>query len=197
MHQADLLGSNTADATTHRLFFALWPDAALRGRIATTVAALERDHATGGRRLNQDRYHLTLQFLGDFQPLRQSVLDAAIAAAEGVHQPAFDLVLDRAGSFPKAGVCWLGASAAPEDLQQLWNELGRTLAAARVQVRSASGFSPHLTILRDVRGPLPSMPIEPLAWPVREFALIDSVSGAKPGYRLLGRWPLQDRGSGR
>ena len=86
MHQADLLG-NDADATPHRLFFALWPDPALRKRIATTVAGLERDNAPGGRRLNPDRYHLTLQFLGDFQPLRQSVVDAAIVAADSMRLP--------------------------------------------------------------------------------------------------------------
>jgi 2'-5' RNA ligase len=195
MHQADPLG-NDADATPHRLFFALWPDAALRGRIASTVAGLERDNAPGGRRLNPDRYHLTLQFLGDFQPLRQSVVDAAIAAADSIRLPGFDLVLDRVGSFPKAGVCWLGASAPPEALRQLWDGLGSALASARVQVKSASDFSPHLTVLRDVHRPLPSTPIEPLPWPLREFVLIDSVSGAHPTYRLLGRWPLQD-GPGR
>ena len=189
MHQADLLGNDVA--TTHRLFFALWPDAALRMRIATAVAGLERDNAPGGRRLNPDRYHLTLQFLGDFQPLRPSVLDAAIVAAEAVRLPAFDLVLDRAGSFPRAGVCWFGASAPPDTLQQLWNDLGRELTSARVQVKSASAFSPHLTVLRDVHKPLPPTPIEPLTWPVREFVLVDSVSGAHPAYRLLGRWPLQ------
>ena len=191
MHQADLLG-NDADATTHRLFFALWPDAALRKHIATTVAGLERDNAPGGRRLNPDRYHLTLQFLGDFKPLRQSVLDAAIVAAGSIRLPPFDLVLDLAGSFPKAGVCWLGASTAPETLQELWNELGRALTGARVQVRSAPTFSPHLTVLREVRKPLPPTPFEPVLWPVREFVLVDSVSGTHPAYRLLGRWPLHD-----
>jgi len=190
MHQADLLG-NDADATTHRLFFALWPDAGLRKRIATTVAGLERDNAPDGRRLNPDRYHLTLQFLGDFQPLRPSVLDAAIIAAGSIRLPPFDLVLDLVGSFPKAGVCWLGASTAPDTLQQLWHELGRALTDARVQVRSAPTFSPHLTVLRHVRKPLASAPIEPLHWPVREFVLVDSVSGAHPAYRLLGRWPLR------
>ena len=183
---------NDLAATPHRLFFALWPDAALRKQIATTVAGLERDNATGGRRLNPDRYHLTLQFLGDFHPLRQSVLDAAIVAAGSIRLPPFDLVLDLAGSFPKAGVCWLGATTAPETLQQLWNELGRALTSARVQVRSAPTFSPHLTVLRDVRNPLPPTPIQPLPWPVREFVLVDSVSGAYPAYRVLGRWPLRD-----
>jgi 2'-5' RNA ligase len=98
MHQAELR-VDTADASSHRLFFALWPAAALRKRIATTVAGLG-DNAPGGRRLNPDRYHLTLRFLGDFQPLRQSVLDDAIVAAGSIRLPPFDLVLDLAGSFP-------------------------------------------------------------------------------------------------
>jgi 2'-5' RNA ligase len=183
---------DTADATPHRLFFALWPDAALRKRIATTVIGLERDTAPDGRRLNPDRYHLTLQFLGDFNPLRQRVLDAAIVAAGSVRLPPFDLVLDLAGSFPKAGVCWLGTSTVPETLQQLWSELGHALTSARLQVRSAPTFSPHLTVLRDVRKPLPPTPIQPQPWPVREFVLVDSVSGVQPAYRVLGRWPLQE-----
>jgi 2'-5' RNA ligase len=191
MHQAELR-VDTADASSHRLFFALWPAAALRKRIATTVAGLERDNAPGGRRLNPDRYHLTLRFLGDFQPLRQSVLDDAIVAAGSIRLPPFDLVLDLAGSFPKAGVCWLGARTAPATMEQLWNELGRAFTSARVQVRSAPAFSPHLTVLRDVRRPLPPTPIQPLSWPVREFVLVDSVSGTHPAYRVLGRWPLQD-----
>jgi len=191
MHQAEPR-VDTADASSHRLFFALWPAAALRNRIATTVAGLERDSAPGGRRLNPDRYHLTLQFLGDFQPLRQSLLDAAIVAAGSIRLPPFDLVLDVSGSFPKAGVWWLGATTTPETLQRLWNELDRALTSARVQVRSAPAFSPHLTVLRDVRKPLPPTPIQPLPWPVREFVLVDSVSGTHPAYRVLGRWPLQD-----
>ena len=187
MHQG-----NDLAATPHRLFFALWPDAALRKQIATTVSRLERDNATGGRRLNPDRYHLTLQFLGDFQPLRQSVLDGAIDAAGSIRLRPFGLVLDLAGSFSKAGVCWFGASTVPETLQQLWNELGQALTSARVQVRSVPTFIPHLTVLRDVRKPLPPTPIQPLPWAVREFVLVDSVSGAHPAYRVLGRWPLRD-----
>jgi 2'-5' RNA ligase len=66
------------------------------------------------------------------------------------------------------------------------------LTSARVQVRSAPTFSPHLTVLREVRKPLPPTPFEPVLWPVREFVLVDSVSGTHPAYRLLGRWPLHD-----
>jgi 2'-5' RNA ligase len=194
MHQSDLLGGAdpAGDDATHRLFFALWPDTALRERIAATVIQLEHGNPSGGRRLDADRYHLTLQFLGDFRPLRQSVLDAAITAAGSVQSPAFELALDCAGSFPGARVGWLAPGAMPAALQALWDSLAGALARARVQVKSPPAFSPHLTVLRDVRKPLPPTPIEPLPWAVREFVLVDSMSGAHPAYRLLGRWLLQD-----
>ena len=194
MPQPDLLGraDPAGDDATHRIFFALWPDTALRERIAATVVQLERGNPSGGRRLDADRYHLTLQFLGDYRPLRQSVLDAAITAAESVQSAAFDLVLDCAGSFPGARVGWLAPGAMPAALQALWDSLAGALARERVQVRSPAAFNPHLTVLRGVRKPLASTPIEPLHWPVREFVLIDSVSGAHPAYRVLGRWPLRD-----
>jgi 2'-5' RNA ligase len=67
------------------------------------------------------------------------------------------------------------------------------LAAARVPLRSAPAFAPHLTVLRNVRKPLSTTPTVPLHWPVREFVLIDSVSGPQPAYRLLGYWPLRKR----
>lgn len=200
MHQSDLLGGTGVadDHATHRLFFALWPDAALRARIAATVDRLERSQPGGGRRTHPDTYHLTLQYLGEFRPLRQSIVDDARAAAARLQLPGFDLVLDRAGSFARAHVCWLGTSAPPPGLQRLWDALGRALAQGRVQVKSPPTFSPHLTILRGGRVPWePMPPIEPLHWPVREFVLVDSLSGgAQPGYRLLGRWPLRGEAGG-
>ena len=181
------------DNAPHRLFFALWPDPELRDRIAAVVSQLQRDHPRGGRRLPPDRYHLTLQFLGDFQPLEPSLVDAACRAAGSLQPEAFALALDQAGSFARAGVVWLGPSVVPGALQQLWDALGDALAAARVPLRSAPAFAPHLTVLRNVRKPLSTTPTVSLHWPVREFVLIDSVSGPQPAYRLLGHWPLRKR----
>lgn len=185
------LGSGD-DATTggvHRLFFALWPGEALSARIATTAAEVEREHAPGGRRLKPDRYHVTLQFLGDFRPLPERLLADALAAAQTVRAPAFELPLDCAGSFRGANVWWLGSHAMPDGLRALWDALGRALAQRDVPVKSGGSFVPHLTIQRDVRHALPSMPLPaPLAWPVHEFVLLDSRQG-RP-YDVLGRWPL-------
>ena len=195
MHQTDLLDGNEVadDHATHKLFFALWPDATLRTRIAAAVEQLGRTHPVGGRRTRPETYHLTLQYLGEFRPLQPSILDGARSAAAAVQLPGFDLVLDRAGGFANANVCWLGTSEPPPALQHLWDRLAELLAHARVRVKSPPAFSPHLTILRGVRTPWEPVPsIEPMHWRVREFVLVDSVSsGTHPEYGLLGRWPLQ------
>jgi len=114
MRNVDLLASR--GEVLHRLVFALWPDEALWEGIADTSAQLERGHAPGGRRLRPERYHLTLQFLGDFQLLRPSVVDAARVAAASVRLPAFVLVLDHAGSFSGSRVWWLGTYGIPSSL---------------------------------------------------------------------------------
>jgi len=185
------LGFDDAPAgEMHRLFFALWPDDALRARVAGAAASLVAEHAPGGRALKPDRYHVTLQFLGDFRPLPPSLVEEARAAAAGVRTPAFELSLDEVGSFRGANVWWLGTSRAPDALRALYDGLGRSLAQHRVPVKSAANFVPHLTVQRDVRRHIPQTPVPPLAWPVREFVLIDSQPGRGTPYEVIGRWPL-------
>ncbi|MDI9240137.1 RNA 2',3'-cyclic phosphodiesterase [Lysobacter sp. LF1] len=172
----------------HRLFFALTPPDDLRRRIVDTAAALEREHAAGGRRLKPERYHVTLQFLGDFQPVPERLLEDALAAASSVRVPGFDLPLDCMGSFRGANVRWLGCQTVPDGLRALWDSLGHALMQRRVPVKSSGSFVPHLTIQRDVHRHLPPTPITPLPWHVNEFVLFDSRSG-RP-YDVLGRWSL-------
>jgi 2'-5' RNA ligase len=189
MQQPDLLVP-ARDEAVHRLFFALSPDAGLRQRIADVSLQLEREHAPGGRALKPDRYHLTLQFLGDFQPLRQSVVDAARQAADAVRLPAFELCLDHAGSFSGSNVWWLGTRGVAPGLQALWDALGAALARAGVQVKSPQRFAPHLTVRRDVRRQVEPIAIGPLHWTVREFVLFDSRPGQP--YEVLHRRRLRD-----
>lgn len=77
----DLLGAAPSQEL-HRLFFALLPGLALRSEIAGAASGLERVHRSGGRLLQPERYHLTLNFLGDFQPLPPSLVAAARAAGD-------------------------------------------------------------------------------------------------------------------
>jgi 2'-5' RNA ligase len=189
MQQPDLLAP-VGDEAVHRLFFALSPDTGLRQRIADVSLQLEREHAPGGRALKPDRYHLTLQFLGDFQPLRPSVVDAARRAADTIQLPAFELSLDHAGSFPGSNVWWLGTHGVAPGLQALWDALGVALARAGVQVKSSQRFAPHLTIRRDDRRQVEPLAIGPLSWTVRDFVLFDSIPGQP--YAVLHRRRLLD-----
>lgn len=167
-----------------RLFFALLPDDALRGRIATAAARIERADPSGGRPLAPARYHLTLRFLGDFEAVPPALIAAARAAGEAVRARAFTLVLDHAGSFADSRVRWLGV-AADGPLQALRQALDRALAAAGVAL-PAQAFVPHLTIVRAAQRALaPALAIDPLSWSVDGFALLASRPG-RP-YEILQR----------
>jgi 2'-5' RNA ligase len=186
--QDDLFGL-AGEKVIHNLFFALLPDAATQAAIQAEASRLRARHAPRGRWLNPWRYHMTLHYLGSFAPLPEQVATAAGRAAEAVRAPAFELVLDRAGSFQDA-IGWLGCAQANPALGQLWESLRAALARARVRVEGPRNFVPHLTLLRESRDALPSQAIEPVSWPVREFVLVDSVLGQRNAYEPLGRWPL-------
>src|SRR5688500_4124066 len=187
MHQ-DLFGSS--QPVVHNVFFGLMPDDSTRGRMVETVDTLRAAHGPQGRWLKPARYHMTLHFLGTFSELPEGRIAAAIRAAEGLRAPAFELVLDRAGSFA-GGIGWLGCARTEPPLQHLWDELRQALARDRVSTKGHARFAPHVTVLRDSRIPMPDVPIEPIRWPIREVMLIDSELGARNEYRPLGRWQLE------
>lgn len=180
-------------AATHRLFFALWPHAGVRAAIAERAAAIEAECAPGGRAVVPPRYHLTLQFLGSFIGSPATCIDDAIRAAECVRCPEFTVVLDRAGSFERSRAWWLGCDVSPS-LQRLHAQLAGALAA--VGLPDATPFVPHVTLGRNLQRVLEPQAIDPLAWPLRDFVLVDSAAGA-PAYRVVRRWPLDpiSRGS--
>ncbi len=167
-----------------RLFFALWPDDALRQQVAAQAVALQHAHEGGGRLIGQERLHLTVRFLGDYPAGElDRRREAALGAGSQVAFAPFDLALDHAGSFGRR-TWWLGpaASAALTDLRA---GLDRTLAAAGFAA-SAETFVPHVTIVRGALRALPPSPIAPLAWRVRGFALVESRAGQP--YRSVQHW---------
>ena len=192
MQQLGLAGFAASAGSVHRLFFALWPDDELRRRIADATTRLQHGQDSGGRRIGQHRYHLTLQFLGDYPELPPTLVEQACTAAASVRVPPFELVFDRAGSFRNRAIpWWLGCETVPEGLQRVWEELGVALAKTGVRVQSGKALVPHVTVLRDARRPLPPTPIDPLRWPVDSFVLIHSELGARNAYTEVGRWTFR------
>jgi len=155
---------------TQRLFFALWPESALQQRLAQAAAALlPRD---AGRRVREENLHCTLVFLGAVEAAQRLCLEDA---ASLVRAEPFTLMLDRLGYFRRPQVAWLGCTTTPAALQAL--VAGLSYGAA------SCGFPPeqrpyavHLTVARKLRRDPGRLPLMPIAWPVKQFALMESVS---------------------
>lgn len=168
-----------------RLFFALWPEPGLQERLHRLGGAAVRKG--DGRRVAAEKLHLTLCFLGGVDGGTRRCLEGQ---AGTVQAPPFTLVLDRLGYFPRPRVVWLGASAVPEPLPSLVQQLrdGQRRCGLEPERRP---FQAHLTLARKARRGPAVNEMEPLVWPVERFALVASRTlpeGAQ--YEVLREWPL-------
>lgn len=170
-----------------RLFFALWPDAAVQARFHEAGQRLHR--ACGGKRTRCENIHLTLAFLGDV-PLER--LAAVRALAEAIQVPAFDLSFDRLGWWRRNQIAWSAPSDAPRALFELVAALKAGLAAEGFKTEDRP-YLPHLTLLRRAHCRETRFDGEPVLWPVRDFVLVSSLlSENGSAYEIIGRWPLLD-----
>ncbi len=177
------MSSTTPDR--QRLFFALWPDAALQETIDNRAHKLIGKRA---KRVSAHNLHITLAFLG---PVLRGQRNCYEQAAIGIQAQTFSLSLQRIGHWPLPRILWLGPSQQPEALLTLVQNLNAALLTC--------GFSPetrpyqaHMTLARKVDWPLPVRDIEPIDWEVDSFVLVESVTApAGPCYQVLERWSLQ------
>jgi RNA 2',3'-cyclic 3'-phosphodiesterase len=168
-------------AEKRRLFFALWPDSDTRAGI---VERREMLGSISRRRVPDHNLHLTLLFLGDQPADRVSDIQLAADPVAGQFST---LMLDRLGWFPGARVAWLGGEA-PAALNLLVDRLKSAMQALDLRFDQRP-FRPHVTLFRQVRK-RPDLPaIEPLNWPVAEFALIESTP-SQP-YQVLRTWSVE------
>ena len=153
-----------------RLFFALWPDDAVRAELAGWSRELHV--ACGGRPTPSENLHLTVAFLG-------KVDDACVAEVERtaseVSPKAVSLVLDQPGYWKQNRIAWAGASVVPPELEALVSELRGALAKSRIGF-DAKPFVSHVTLLRDAREPRAIPELAPIEWRLEGFALVQSVS---------------------
>lgn len=175
-----------AEVAVKRLFFALWPDEALRQKLYALGGGLLGDNR--GRRLPAENLHLTLAFLGYVNAERRLCLEREASA---VHSSAFTLTLDHAGFWPRKGILWVGGDV-PEGLLALARALQQGLTACGLEPETRP-FQIHLTLARNVRRLRleRNHAIAPLAWQVGQFALVTSQTlpdGAR--YEIIKKWNL-------
>ncbi|MFO1427753.1 MAG: RNA 2',3'-cyclic phosphodiesterase [Steroidobacteraceae bacterium] len=167
----------TAAPARHRLFFAFWPDEALRAAIARSTQSL---FPLAGRPVSPPNLHVTAAFLGAVAEERV----AALRALAGPVAP-FPLTFDRIEHWPKPRVLAAVASRPPPALQVLidglWSRLDRLGFA-----RESRPYRAHLTLAREVRMLRAGTNWQALEWPVTELRLVESRSTpAGVAYELI------------
>jgi 2'-5' RNA ligase len=173
-------------STCRRLFLALWPTAEIRVRLATGIRDWLGQKASQAQR--PDQWHTTLVFIGYVDEV---VAEAVEDLAASVTCAPFVLTLDRLDHWRKPGIACLTASETPPPLQQLVAELEAALDAANIAY-DRRPYRPHLTLARKVARLDRKGPIPPLAWPVDDFALMESISSpAGSRYEPLACYPCR------
>lgn len=193
--QIDLFGQPAVHTETHRLFFALMPDADTRHDINHAAAQVQKQHPElRARWVKPERFHATLNFLGDYPVVPDEVVKKATAAASHLRAESFAWTLDYVASFRgREPPCVLRSSHVPEPLLALWRDLHARLAQAGVRLRAERQFTPHVTLAYGRRELPEAMAMTPILWRVDRFVLIHNVVG-KGHYQILGSWPLSGDG---
>jgi 2'-5' RNA ligase len=175
-----------AENGRRRLFFALWPDEAVREGLRVAQTAMPR---RGGRPVHVEDIHVTLVFLGDVELDR---LPCVLGAGAGVRGEGFELVIDRQGYWARPRVAWCAPTEVPQALVALVRSLERGLAGCGFEPERRP-YSPHITLYRKSGG-IPDAPLaRPVRWSCRELVLVESNPAREgPRYVVLARWPLAD-----
>lgn len=167
------------DVAARRLFVALWPGDAVRG--ALTQARDRWTWSAAARPTLIGNLHITLVFLGAV-PVDE-VADL-IASLPVLFEP-FELKLGR-------HALWANGIAALEPIGECPAMMA--LQAALADRTASLGFEPearryrpHVTVARDARGSSAPTDDEAIAWPVSEYALIESRGGR---YSTVATWRL-------
>jgi len=178
-------------AETHRLFFALMPDEATRHAIGRAAVMVQEQYPVlHARWVRPERYHATLNFLGDYPALPEEVIEKARTAAKQLCAVSFLWTLDYATSFHgREPPCVLRSTFVPNAMLVLWSDLNTVLAQAGLHRRNERPFTPHVTLGYGRRELQRATPIVPITWQIESVALIHNVVG-KGDYQQLGRWPL-------
>lgn len=178
-------GLASAAKATARVFFALWPDEALREELHQASGLLHAVH--GGRRMNPATVHLTLLFVGALERARLPELQAAASA---IQLPSCSVAFDQADCWRHNRIAFLTASQPPAGLFDLVGALERQVDQAGIAF-DRRPYKPHITLVRnaDCKKDIPAL--KPIVWAARDFVLMESNSNANgASYQELARWPL-------
>ncbi len=181
-----------------RAFVAVVPPA---GTLEPLRLLVERLRPAYGRLgwVAPERWHVTLQFLGDVPEPKLTRLQPRLAAVAAAIGP-FHLVVRGGGAFPnprRARVVWAGLAGDVAAVAELASGVRAAARHSRIAL-DATPFRPHVTLARVRRTGFDRGPdlVAALAdatgpdWPVTELLLMRSHLGPHPRYEPLAVFPL-------
>lgn len=169
-----------------RLFFALWPEDAIRRKLAAAMGELQRCMTASW--VQRANLHMTLAFLGDVQFDRiQAVTEAADAVA--LAPVAFEL--DRIEWWRKPRIVCLTSSVECVALNDLAAALAGNLRATGFAIERRP-FRGHVTLARKAAvAPAEHRFDLPIRWQASSFALVESIPDPRGSrYAIVRSWPL-------
>ncbi len=172
-----------------RLFFALWPDDAVRKQLHQRYLTMQGLQGQG-RPLQNANLHITLHFLGN---VALDEIDCFIDRARRVITHAFSLKLTHTGYFKKPKIVWIGMDDVPQELSRLHASLAKQIRHCGFKPEQRP-YCPHVTMARKVTRDPGDSEIQPITWQVDRFVLIRSESVAEGvRYRVKHSFPLLKR----
>ena len=175
------------EASTHRFFLAVKPDAAAIEQAGDIALRLMRENGLAGTPLKPKNLHISLPLICEGPEIPDDLSETVSARVQQVRMPPFEIILDMAMSFrgAKRYVLVLGTMRSIANIYAL----NRQLVLANGSKARGTSFNPHMTLLYADR-PVEKQPVEPVRWMVREFVLIHSFVGL--GRHEIGAsWPLR------
>ncbi|HMG79161.1 MAG TPA: 2'-5' RNA ligase family protein [Xanthobacteraceae bacterium] len=168
------------------LFFSIFPDQVAVVRIANAAEHFRRAYGLKGAPLLTDRFHVTVQGLGNYDGLPRSVVAKAIEAGAAVTSMPFVVAFDRVVSFAGSDALVLRGGDGVDGIVMFHHALG--VAMGKSGLSAGSQLTPHITLLYERRR-IEEQFIEPIRWTVRDFVLVHSLRG-RTMHIPLERWRL-------
>ena len=168
-----------------RLFFALWPNAAVRTALAQSSQALLGKRV---RRVPEANLHITLAFVGPVTAVVRQCLEQQAAQIRGTP---FELTLEHVGHWARPRILWAGPRHTPPALWSLVGGLNSAFDACGL-ARETRPWQAHVTLARKISRPPVATAIEPILWSISNFCLVESVGGPQGvSYRIVASWTLE------
>jgi 2'-5' RNA ligase len=175
-----------SDNPKAKVFFALWPTAAERNKLAAWQKYLQK--LCGGRAMLEETLHNTLVFIGDIELAR---LEALQLAAQEVEAETLELCFEMARYWGHNHIVYAAPGETPQQLAQLVGALEQRLSVHGFKF-DRRAYQPHVTLLRNARWTDAALPeMRPVCWQIMDFALVQSASrNGLASYQVMARFPL-------